>query len=81
MRLTARGDQRRRDLVRSVHVAGHREVLKWLAVLPLIPAAPLLLFGLAWGVPVLMAVGALFVAAAVAVWRLFAQRWPMAPSH
>jgi hypothetical protein len=54
------------------------DVLKWLAVLPLIPAAPLLFFGLTWGVTGLMAAGMAFVAAALLIWRVFAQQWPVA---
>ena len=54
------------------------DALKWLAVLPLIPAAPLLFFGLAWFVPGLMAAGMAFVAAALLIWRVFAQEWPVA---
>ena len=54
---------------------------KWLAVLLLIPAGPLLFFGLAWFVPGLFALGLAFVAAAVLIWRAFAQEWPVGRRH
>ncbi|MEY2433186.1 MAG: hypothetical protein QOC92_2911 [Acidimicrobiaceae bacterium] len=54
------------------------DILKWLAVLPLIPAGPLLLFGLTWFVPGLLAGGMAFVAVAFLIWRVFAQQWPLA---
>jgi len=57
------------------------DVLKWLAVLPLVPAAPLLLFGLTWFVPGLMAAGMAFVVAALLIWRVLAQQWPVARLH
>ena len=53
------------------------EILKWLALFPLIPAGPLLLFGLTWGVFGLLAAGLAFVALSVVIWRAFAGEWPM----
>ena len=61
--------------------ASRLDVFKWLAVLPLIPACPLLFFGLAWFVPGLFALGLAFVAAALLVWRAFAREWPVARHH
>ncbi len=57
--------------------ANRLDILKWLAVLPLVPAGPLLFFGLAWFVPGLFGLGLAFVAVAVLVWRAFAQEWPV----
>jgi hypothetical protein len=51
--------------------------LKWLGVLPLIPAGPLLFFGLIWFVPGLVALGLAFVAVAALIWRAFAREWPL----
>ena len=74
------------DALRPASRATHRrpsrlDVLKWLAVLPLIPAGPLLFFGLAWFVPGLFALGLAFVAGALLVWRAFAGEWPVARTH
>ena len=57
------------------------DVLKWLAVLPLVPAAPLLFFGLTWFAPGLMAAGLGFVCGAVVIWRVFSHAWPVARLH
>jgi len=61
--------------------ANRLDNLKWLALLPLIPAAPLLFFGLAWFTPGLFALGLGFVAVAILVWRAFAREWPVARLH
>ncbi len=49
--------------------------LRWLAVLPLVPAAPFLFFGLLWLAPVQLGVGLGLVLVAAALWRLFAGEW------
>jgi hypothetical protein len=61
--------------------ANRLDILKWLAVLPLVPAGPLLFFGLAWFVPGLFGLGLVFVAVAVLIWRAFAGEWPVARVH
>lgn len=61
--------------------ASRLDILKWLGVLPLVPAGPLLFFGFAWFVPGLFGLGLVFVAAAVLVWRAFAGEWPVIRVH
>jgi hypothetical protein len=61
--------------------ANRLDIFKWLAVLPLVPAGPLLFFGLTWFVPGLFGLGLVFVAVAVLVWRVFAREWPVVRAH
>jgi hypothetical protein len=53
--------------------------LRWLAIVPLVPAAPLLFFGLLWFAVVQLVSGFLLVAVAAAVWRMFAGEWEAWP--
>jgi hypothetical protein len=53
--------------------------LRWLAIAPLIPAVPLLFFGLLWLGVVQLLVGALLVGAAATTWRLSAGQWAAWP--
>ncbi len=55
--------------------------LRWLAVIPLVPAAPLLFFGLLWLGVVQLLVGLGLVTTAAALWRLFAGEWNAWPFH
>ena len=71
-------DQPRFEVRLASNGHGRLEALKWLAALPLVPAAPLLFFGLSWFAPGLIAGGLAFVATALCVWRLFAREWPVA---
>ena len=55
--------------------------LRWLAVIPLVPAALFLFFGLLWLAPVQLLVGLGSVLVAAALWRLFAGEWNAWPFH
>jgi len=55
--------------------------LRWLAVLPLVPAAPFLFFGLLWRAPLQLGVGLSLVLVGAALWRLFAGEWNAWPFH
>lgn len=55
--------------------------LRWLAVIPLVPAAPLLFFGLLWLAPVQLLVGLGLVLVGAALWRLLADEWNAWPFH
>jgi len=50
--------------------------LKWLALLPVVLAAPFLFFGLPWVAAVQLVVGIALAAAACIVWRAFSGGWP-----
>src|SRR5437870_220253 len=82
-RWSARQGESQPHFVFQVHpTPGNRlDVLKWLAVLPLVPAAPLLLFGLTWFAPGLIAAGLGFVAVGLLIWRAFAHAWPVVRLH
>ncbi len=52
---------------------------RWLAIAPLVPAVPLLFFGVLWFAVVQTVSGLLLVALAAAMWRLFAGKWEAWP--
>lgn len=54
---------------------------RWLAVIPLVPAAPFLFFGLAWLAPVQLLVGLGLILLAAVLWRVFAGKWNAWPFH
>ena len=51
--------------------------LRWLAFIPLVPAGPLLFFGILWTAPVQISFGIALVLAAMAIWRVFSGAWPL----
>ena len=57
--------------------SGPTRHLRWLALIPLVPAGPLLFFGLAWTAPVQLSIGIALVAFAAAIWRAFSGTWPL----
>lgn len=63
----------RRDSLRT----GLARHLRWLALVPLAVAAPILFFGIMWTSVVQVAFGAALVLTATAIWRIFAGEWPM----
>jgi hypothetical protein len=61
---------------RSALTAGPTRHLRWLAVIPLVPAVPFLFFGIMWTAAVQLSVGLALVFIAVAIWRAFSGEWP-----
>lgn len=57
-------------------VANRFEILKWLAVLPALLAAPLLFFGIAWTAAVQFTVGCALAGSACLIWRSTSGYWP-----
>ena len=51
--------------------------LRWLALVPLVPAGPLLFFGIVWTAAVQLTIGIALVFTAMALWRVFAGEWPI----
>jgi hypothetical protein len=55
--------------------------LRWLALIPLVPAGPFLFFGILWTAPVQISVGIALVLTAMAIWRVFSGAWPLRPAR
>jgi hypothetical protein len=55
--------------------------LRWLAFIPLVPAALFLFFGIMWTAAVQLSVGIALVMCAAAIWRVFSGEWPLASAR
>jgi hypothetical protein len=62
---------------RSTPMTGPARHLRWLAFIPLVPAAPFLFFGIMWTAAVQLSVGIALMLTAVAIWRVFSGEWPL----
>jgi hypothetical protein len=61
----------------SALASGPARHLRWFALIPLVPAAPFLFFGLLWRAPVQVSVGVGLVFGAIVIWRVFSGAWPL----
>lgn len=62
---------------RSSLMTGPARHLRWLALIPLVPAGPLLFFGIMWTAAVQLSIGIALLFTATAIWRVFSGEWPL----